>query len=183
MAGHSKWSQIKRAKGATDARRSKIFTKLAREITVAVKLGGVDVDSNARLALAIKRARDANMPNDNVARAIKSASTDGKNANYERITYEGYAVGGVAVMVKCLTDNKNRTAGEIRNAFERYGGSLGVSGSVSFIFEEDLDDDGEIILRPTYETPVDPDKEADFEKFLDKLDDNDDVQEVIHNGA
>ncbi|MCL2569872.1 MAG: YebC/PmpR family DNA-binding transcriptional regulator [Firmicutes bacterium] len=175
MAGHSKWSQIKRAKGATDVARGKLFTKIGREITVAVKLGGADPVGNSRLALAIKKAKEANMPNDNIARSIKNASGVDKN-NYEVIFYEGYGVGGVAVMVKCLTDNKNRTAGDVRHAFEKYGGNLGVSGAVGFVFEE-IDYE----FLPTYTTPLDPDKEKIFEKFLDMLDNNDDVQDVWHN--
>ena len=182
MAGHSKWAQIKRAKGANDVARGKLFTKMGKEIHVSVKLGGPDPAGNPRLALAIKRAKEANMPNDNIHRCIKNATGEGKNTNYEAITYEGYAIGGVAVMVECLTDNKNRTAAEIRHAFEKHGGSLGVTGSVAFMFTEDLDEDEQIIQVPTYTVPLDSsDKEKQFEKFLDMLDNNDDVQEVYHN--
>lgn len=176
MAGHSKWAQIKRAKGANDVARGKLFTKLGREINVAVKLGGGDPDGNARLALAIKKAREANMPNDNIQRCIKNALGEGTKTNYESITYEGYAIGGVAVIAECLTDNKNRTASEVRHAFEKHGGSLGVSGSTSFMFENI---DGEYI--PSYTVPLDEEKAKTFEKFLDMLDDCDDVQEVYHN--
>ncbi|MCL2846072.1 MAG: YebC/PmpR family DNA-binding transcriptional regulator [Firmicutes bacterium] len=176
MAGHSKWAQIKRAKGANDVARGKMFTKIGKEIHVAVKLGGPDPDGNPRLALVIKKAKENNMPNDNINRAIKNASGAGKDTNYESITYEGYAPGGVAVMVQCLTDNKNRTASDIRHAFEKYGGSLGVTGAVSFIFVEI---DGEYL--PDYTNPLDDEKSKLFEKFLDKLDDCDDVQDVWHN--
>ena len=175
MAGHSKWAQIKRAKGANDVARGRLFTRLGREIMVATRLGGGDPSGNPRLALAIKKAKEANMPNDNINRAIKSGMGSDKN-NYESITYEGYATGGVAVMVIALTDNKNRTAGEVRHAFEKYGGNLGVVGSVSFMFEEQ---GGEMVA--TYNVPLDEEKARIFEKFLDKLDENDDVQEVYHN--
>jgi len=177
MAGHSKWSQIKRAKGANDAARSKIFTKIGREIHTAVKLGGTDINGNPRLAVAIKKAKDNNMPNDNITRCIKNASGEGKNKSYDQITYEGYSVGGVAVMVECLTDSKHRTAGDVRHAFEKYGGSLGVSGSVSFMFTQN--EEGE--FTPTYYTPLDEEQSKMFEKFLDKLEDNDDVQDIYHN--
>lgn len=177
MAGHSKWAQIKRAKGANDVARGKIFTKMGREITVATKLGGSDPAGNARLALAIKKAREANMPNDNIQRCIKNAGSGADKNNYESVTYEGYAVGGVAVLVVALTDNKNRTAGEVRHAFDKCGGSLGVSGSVSFMFEKN--EDGDFV--PSYSTAIDEDKERLFEKFLDLLDSCDDVQEVYHN--
>lgn len=176
MAGHSKWAQIKRAKGANDVARGKLFTKLGREIFVAAKLGGADPAGNPRLALAVKKAREANMPNDNIQNRIKAAAGDkGKNA-YETIVYEGYMAGGVAVMVVCLTDNRNRTAGDVRHAFEKNGGSLGVSGSTSYMFTEI---EGEFL--PEYTTPLDEANSKAFEKFLDLLDNNDDVQEVWHN--
>lgn len=177
MAGHSKWSQIKRAKGANDVARGRIFTKIGKEIHVAVKLAGADPSSNPRLAIAIKKAKDNNMPNDNVARAIKNATGADKSKNYDAITYEGYAIGGVAVMVECLTDNKMRTAPEVRHAFDKFGGSLGVSGSVGFMFTQD--ENGEFV--PSYYTPLDEDKSKIFEKFLDLLDNCDDVQEIYHN--
>lgn len=133
MSGHSKWSTIKRKKGALDARRSKIFTKILKEITVAVREGGADPTGNPRLRLAIQNSKAANMPKDNVERAIKKgAGTDG--AHYLEVTYEGYANYGVAVFVECLTDNINRTVQNIRLAFSKYGGSLGTNGSLEFIF-------------------------------------------------
>ncbi|MCL2234562.1 MAG: YebC/PmpR family DNA-binding transcriptional regulator [Firmicutes bacterium] len=134
MAGHSKWSQIKRAKGKTDAQRAKVFTKIGREIAVAVKLGGVDPNLNSRLRDTIAKAKSQNMPNDNISRAIKKAGGEIGSINYENTVYEGYGVNGVAVIVECLTDNKNRTAQDIRLAFDKFGGSMGVSGCVSYLF-------------------------------------------------
>jgi len=176
MSGHNKWSQIKRAKGENDAARGRVFTKIGKEIYVAVKLGGANPDSNSRLASIIAKAKAANMPNDNISRSIKNASAAGNKTNYEAITYEGYGPAGVAIMVHALTDNKNRTASEVRHAFEKSGGSLGVSGSTSYIFVEI---EGEYL--PEFEVTVPADKEAAFEKLLDALDENEDVQEVIHN--
>ena len=134
MSGHSKWSTIKRKKGALDSKRSKIFTKLIKEITVAVREGGPDPDGNPRLRLAIQNSKAANMPKDNVERAIKKGSgADG--ATYTELTYEGYATHGVAVVVECMTDNLNRTVASIRSAFNKYGGNLGTNGSLEFIFD------------------------------------------------
>ncbi|AXI40214.1 YebC/PmpR family DNA-binding transcriptional regulator [Bacillaceae bacterium ZC4] len=135
MAGHSKWKNIQRRKNAQDAKRGKIFMKLAKEIYVAAKQGGGDPDANPSLRLAIDKAKAANMPNDNIERAIKKATGSQDGANYEEITYEGYGPGGVAVMVKCLTDNKNRTATSVRTAFNKNGGNLGETGCVSYMFE------------------------------------------------
>jgi YebC/PmpR family DNA-binding regulatory protein len=135
MAGHSKWKQIKRAKGVADAKRSQVFTKMAREIAVAARAGGPDPEMNARLRLAIDRAREQNMPKDNIERAIKRATGEGGEATLDEVTYEGYGPGGIAVLVQALTDNRNRTVSEIRNAFARAGGSLGESGSVAWQFE------------------------------------------------
>ncbi|MGI8316018.1 YebC/PmpR family DNA-binding transcriptional regulator [Halobacillus mangrovi] len=134
MAGHSKWSNIKHRKGAQDAKRGKLFMKLAREIFMAAKEGGGDPDTNPTLRLAIDKARSNNMPNDNVDRAIKKATGDLEGVNYEEYTYEGYGPGGVAVMVKVLTDNKNRTAADVRHAFNKNDGNLGENGCVSFMF-------------------------------------------------
>jgi len=135
MAGHSKWKNIQRRKNAQDAKRGKIFMKLAKEIYVAAKQGGGDPDANPSLRLAIDKAKAANMPNDNIERAIKKATGSQSGENYEEITYEGYGPGGVAVMVKCLTDNKNRTATSVRTAFNKNGGNLGESGCVSYMFD------------------------------------------------
>lgn len=134
MSGHSKWSTIKNKKGKADAKKGNIFTKIGREISVAVKQGGSDPDVNPRLRDAIQKAKDNNMPNDNINRSIKKASGDIDGVNYEEITYEGYGPGGVAVIVQALTDNKNRTAGDVRHAFDKFNGSLGANGCVSYMF-------------------------------------------------
>ncbi len=135
MAGHSKWNNIKRRKATVDAQKGKIFSKLGREIAVAVKHGGPDPEANSRLADAIARAKASNMPNDNIARSISKAAGSDSGDDFEDITYEGYGPGGVAVMVRTLTDNRNRTAGDIRHIFDKYGGNLGTHGCVSFLFE------------------------------------------------
>ncbi len=134
MAGHSKWANIQHRKKAVDAKRGKIFTRINRELTVAAREGGGDPDSNPRLRLAIEKANGANMPKDNIERAIKKATGELEGVTYEELRYEGYAPGGVAVMVDCLTDNKNRTVAEVRHAFNKYGGSLGTDGSVAYMF-------------------------------------------------
>jgi len=137
MSGHSKWSTIKRKKGLVDAKRGKIFTKLIKEITLAARLGGADIEGNARLRQAIMAAREENMPKDNIDRAIKKAVGEGDGAaNYEEVTYEGYGPGGVAVLVETMTDNKNRTVAEIRHILVKYGGNLGENGCVSWIFKK-----------------------------------------------
>ncbi len=135
MSGHSKWSTIKRAKGKTDAARSAVFTKIGREIAVAVKAGGPDPDSNSALRTVIAKAKAANMPNDNINRSIKKASGELGSINYESVVYEGYGTNGVAVIVETLTDNKNRTAGDVRHIFDKFGGSMGTNGCVSYLFE------------------------------------------------
>lgn len=136
MSGHSKWSTIKRKKGANDAQRAKIFTKISREIIVAVKSGGPDPDNNSSLKDVIAKARSANMPNDNISRTIKKASGADNSDNYENITYEGYGPNGVAVIVETLTDNRNRTAADIRHYFDKFGGNMGQTGCVSFMFDQ-----------------------------------------------
>lgn len=136
MSGHSKWNNIKRKKEASDAAKGAVFTKIAKEIAVAVKAGGPDPDGNSRLKDVISKAKAANMPNDNIKRAIQKAAGAGEGDDYEEITYEGYGPGGVAFMVKTLTNNRNRTAADVRHIFTKYGGSLGVDGSVAFLFEE-----------------------------------------------
>ncbi|MTI66049.1 MAG: YebC/PmpR family DNA-binding transcriptional regulator [Firmicutes bacterium] len=135
MAGHSKWANIKHRKGKQDAKRAKIFTKLARKITVAVKEGGDDEEYNPALKTAIEKAKAQNMPNDNIERAIKKGTGDLEGASFEELLYEGYGPSGVAVMVQCLTDNKNRTASDVRHYFDKYGGNLGSDGCVSFMFD------------------------------------------------
>jgi YebC/PmpR family DNA-binding regulatory protein len=134
MSGHSKWSTIKRKKGAIDAKRGKIFTKIIKEIIIATKEGGGDPETNARLRLAVQNAKGANMPKDNIERAIKKAL--GSDAeSFTETTFEGYAPGGIAVFVECLTDNNNRTVAAVRSAFNKHGGNLGTNGSLSFLFE------------------------------------------------
>jgi YebC/PmpR family DNA-binding regulatory protein len=135
MAGHSKWKQIKRAKGVADHKRSQVFTRLGREVSVAARAGGSDPEMNPRLRLAIDRARAENMPKDNIERAIKRATGEGGEGIIEEVTYEGYGPGGIAVLVQALTDNRNRTASEVRNAFAKAGGSLGEAGSVAWQFD------------------------------------------------
>ena len=236
MSGHSKWSTIKRKKGAIDAKRGKLFTKLIKEISVAVKNGGSDLEVNPRLRLAVQNARGANMPKDNIERAIKKGSGSDA-ADYSEVTYEGYASGGVAVFVECTTDNLNRTVSNIRAAFNKYGGSLGTNGSLEFIFSrkgvftlpqapsideedftlnmidagaDDVEFDGEYItvtspmeafgsiqkkfealklepetaeLQRIPNTTVRPDDETfkKVMKFIDVLEEDDDVQKVYHN--
>lgn len=136
MAGHSKWANIKHKKAKEDAKRGKVFTRLIRELTVAAKHGGSDIESNPRLRLAVSKAQAANMPKDTMERAIKRGAGELEGVNYEEIRYEGYGPGGVAVMVDCLTDNKNRTVGEVRHAFSKHGGNLGTAGSVAYQFNE-----------------------------------------------
>jgi YebC/PmpR family DNA-binding regulatory protein len=237
MSGHNKWSSIKHKKGANDAKRGKLFTKLGKVIAVAVKQGGIDVDTNPALANAIAKARTNNMPSDNINRIIKKSSGDTDGANYEDITYEGYGSGGSAVIVECLTDNKNRTAGDIRHLFDKFGGSLGTPNSVSFMFnrkgilniakKEGLTEDqlfewileaeaedmvtseegfevitapndfikvknyleakgiefasAEIDYIPGSNVVLPENKLASFNKMIDQMEDNDDVQNVYHN--
>ena len=136
MAGHSKWANIRFRKGAQDAKRGKLFTKLIREITVAARAGGGDLGSNPRLRTAIDKAKAQSMPKDNIERAIKRGTGDDDGAVYEEVRYEGYGPGGVAVMVDCLTDNRNRTVADVRHAFTKFGGNLGADGSVAYLFEK-----------------------------------------------
>ena len=134
MSGHSKWHNIQMKKGVNDAKRAKIFTKIGREMTVCIKEGGPDPVSNSKLRDLIAKAKDNNVPNDNIERLIKKASGEGNKNNYESMVYEGYGPSGVAVIVECLTDNKNRTAGDVRHYFDKFGGNLGTIGCVSFMF-------------------------------------------------
>ena len=151
MSGHSKWSTIKRKKGAADAKRGALFGKLSKAITVAAREGGGDPEMNPPLALAVQKAKDGNMPNDNIQRAIDKGTGSGADAAaIERITYEGYAPGGVAVLVDVLTDNRNRTASDVRYAFSKNGGNLGTTGSVAYLFERKG-----IILVPKADTDED----------------------------
>lgn len=150
MSGHSKWSTIKRKKEKTDNARAKVFTKIGREIAVAVREGGPDPNGNSKLKDCIAKAKAANVPNDNIDRIIKKAAGDGDGAVYDECTYEGYGPCGIAVIVETLTDNRNRTAGDVRHYFDKYGGNMGQSGSVTFLFQrqgniviekEDVDED------------------------------------------
>ncbi len=136
MSGHSKWSNIKHKKEKTDAQKAKIFTKIGREIAVIVKQGGPDPASNYKLKDVISKARAANMPNENISRCIKKAAGEGGNDNYEEITYEGYGPRGVAVIVEALTDNRNRTGGDMKHYFDKFGGNLGATGCVSWMFDK-----------------------------------------------
>ena len=144
MAGHSKWANIQHRKGAQDKKRGKLFTKLIREITVAAKMGGGDIDSNPRLRMAIDKAKGQSMPKDNIERAVKRGAGELDGADYLELRYEGYGPGGTAVMVDCLTDNKNRTVAEIRHAFTKYGGNLGADGSVNYLFNNV----GQLVYEP-----------------------------------
>ncbi len=135
MAGHSKWANVKHRKARMDAQKGKIFTKLAREIIVAAREGGADIETNFRLRLAVQKARENNMPNDNIQRAVQKGAGGLEGENYDRVNYEGYAAGGVAVLLEVLTDNRNRTVADVRHIFSRHGGSLGETGCVSWMFE------------------------------------------------
>ena len=167
MAGHSKWANIKHRKGAQDAKRGKIFTKLIKEITVAAKIGGGDLESNARLRLAVDKGKQANMPKDNIERAIKKGTGDLDGVTYEEGIFEGYGPGGIAVIVEFLTDNRTRTVADVRHAFNKYGGSLGVSGSVAFMFDRKgqiifgEDNDFETIFEAALEVGAEDVKEED----------------------
>lgn len=171
MSGHSKWNNIKRTKEKSDAQKGKIFTKLGREIAVAVKTGGADPEVNAKLKDCIAKAKSANMPNDSITRSIKKASGDLDNINYEEIVYEGYGTGGVAVIVECLTDNKNRTAGDVRHAFDKFGGSLGSAGCVSYLFTKKavvIVDKADITLDKLFEDALEFDVD-DIEELEDSF--------------
>ncbi len=173
MSGHSKWSNIKNKKEKTDAQRGKIFTKIGKEIAIAVRAGGPDPASNNKLRDAIAKAKSNNVPNDNIDRAIKKAS--GADAvSYEEITYEGYGPSGVAVIVTTATDNRNRTGGEVRHFFDKYGGNLGQSGCVSFMF----DDKGVIIIEKDDSIDEDTLMEAALEAGAADFASNDDVYEI-----
>lgn len=173
MSGHSKWENIKRKKGATDAARAKIFTKVGREISVCVKEGGPDPAGNAHLRDLIAKAKASNVPNDNIDRIIKKAAGEGSKNNYESMVYEGYGPCGVAVIVECLTDNKNRTAGDIRHYFDKFGGNMGTSGCVSFMFNLQ----GSVVIE---NNGADEDKIMDdcFEAGADDFNVEDEIVEI-----
>lgn len=136
MAGHSKWANIQHRKKAQDAKRGKLFTKLIREISVAARIGGVQLDGNPRLRLAVDKALEANVSKANIERAIKRSTGEADETTYQSLTYEGYATGGIAVLVECMTDNKNRAVAEVRHVFSRFGGKLGTAGSVAYLFKQ-----------------------------------------------
>ncbi len=237
MSGHSKWSTIKHKKGALDAKRGKVFTKVLKEITVAARLGGGDVNANPRLRLAVDQAKANNMPKDNWERAIKKGTGELEGVTYEEVVYEAYGPGGVAILVEAMTDNKNRTTPEVRSYFAKFGGDLGAQGSVAYLFakqgeiavepevaedrvmevaleagaEDVINDEGEawviktapetyqavkdavdaaklpvieakIIMAPSTSTALEGSKLTSFLKLVDLLEDNDDVQNVWHNG-
>jgi len=237
MAGHSKWKNIQNRKGSQDAKRGKVFQKMSKEIFVAAKAGGPDAESNASLRLAIEKAKGVNVPNDVIKRAVDKATGAGADENYEEVIYEGYGPGGVAVLVYCLTENRNRTAPNVRVAFSKNGGNLGESGSVGYMFDrkgrlfiertDSTDEDAvmmaaleagaddiestadgfEIITQPTdfltvkktleaegiefisadiemipsMYTVLSEDAEEQFEKMLEVLENDEDVQDIYHN--
>ena len=173
MAGHSKWANIKHRKGAQDAKRAKIFSKLGREITVAAKLGGDDPGMNPRLRLAISTARGQSMPKDAIERAIQKGVGGGEGDNYEEMRYEGYGTGGVAIIVDTLTDNKNRTAAEVRAAFTKHDGNLGTTGSVSFMFDQMAE-----VVFPIDKASADEMFEAALEAGASNVESNDEYHEI-----
>ncbi|NME83057.1 YebC/PmpR family DNA-binding transcriptional regulator [Clostridium sp. SM-530-WT-3G] len=237
MSGHSKWHNIQAKKGKADAKRGKIFTKIGKEMAIAIKEGGPNPENNSKLRDVIAKAKAANMPNDNITRAIKKAEGDMNSVNYDSIVYEGYGPSGVAVIVETLTDNKNRSAGNVRSAFTKGGGNMGTQGCVSFMFQEkgelviekeghdedemmmmaldagaeDFNSDEEEVfvvttapedfgtvrealeangiefleaavkMIPDTYTAINEEDAKKFQKMLDLLDDDDDVQEVYHN--
>ena len=173
MAGHSKWANIKHRKGAQDAKRGKIFTKVIKELTVAARIGGGDPDTNPRLRTAIDKAKQANMPKDNVDRAIKKGSGDLDGVSYEEGLFEGYGPGGVALIVEFLTDNRTRTVADVRHCFSKYGGNLGVSGSVAFLF------DRKGLISFSADNDFDQIFEIALEAGAEDVKDEEDVYEVI----
>ncbi|MDH5723519.1 MAG: YebC/PmpR family DNA-binding transcriptional regulator [Alphaproteobacteria bacterium] len=173
MAGHSKWANIQHRKGAQDKKRAKLFSKLGREIMVAAKLGGADPDMNPRLRLAISTARGQSMPKDGIERAIAKGIGGADGDNYEEIRYEGYGVGGIAIIVEALTDNKNRTASEVRSTFTKNGGNLGETGSVNFMFDRV----GEIIY-PADKASADDMFEAALEAGAENVESDEDIHEI-----
>ncbi|AEG14272.1 YebC/PmpR family DNA-binding transcriptional regulator [Desulfofundulus sp. TPOSR] len=187
MSGHSKWSTIKRKKAKVDAQRGKLFTRLSREIIVAARLGGGDPDANPRLKAAIQRAKEANIPNENIQRAIQKGTGELGAANYEELIYEGYGPGGVAVMMEIMTDNRNRTAGEIRHLFSRHGGNLGEAGCVSWMFskkgvivvEKDGLDEDELMLTALEAGAEDMKTEEDEFEIITAPEDFEKVRQVL----
>jgi len=179
MSGHSKWANIKRKKGKTDAEKGKIFTKLGREIAIAVKQGGPDPNTNSKLSDVIAKAKAANMPNDTILRSIKRASGDSDAENYEEIVYEGYGPGGVAVIVETATDNRNRTAGDLRHYFDKFGGNLGQTGCVSFLFNKK----GVILIEKTDGVDEDSLMMESLEAGAEDFDAEDEYFEILTDPA
>ena len=173
MAGHSKWANIKHRKGAQDAKRGKIFTKLIKEITIAARIGGAEMETNPRLRLAVDKAKQANMPKDNIDRAIKKGTGDLDGVTYEEGIFEGYGPSGVAVMVEFMTDNRTRTVADVRHIFSKHGGNLGVSGSVAFLF------DRKGLIAFSTESDFDAIFEAALEAGAEDVKDEGDAYEVI----
>ena len=175
MAGHSKWKNIKRTKEANDAKKSKVFSKMSKLITVAARDGGGDPDANPRLRLAIDKAKQASMPKDNIEKAIKKGTGELEGAHYEEAVYEGFGPEGVALMMYVLTDNKNRTVAELRNLLGRFGGSLGTDGSTSYIFDSKTHE-------PSFTIDISDKKiQGRVEDLLEDLDDQDDIQDIYTN--
>jgi YebC/PmpR family DNA-binding regulatory protein len=175
MSGHSKWANIKHRKEKSDSKKGKTFTKLGREISVIVKQGGSDPEANAKLKDVIAKAKAANMPNDSISRSIKKAAGDTSGNSYEEITYEGYGPGGVAVIIEAMTDNKNRTAGEVRHIFDKFGGNLGTTGCVSFLFNRK----GVIIIEKEAKYDEDDVMVIALDAGAEDFDVQDDVFEVL----
>ena len=192
MAGHSKWNNIKNKKGKMDAQRGKMFTKLGRYITVAAREGGDDPEYNAALKSAIEKAKAENMPNDNIERAIKKGMGDLEGANYEEITYEGYGPSGVAVFVDCLTDNRNRTASDVRHAFDKFGGNLGSTGCVGWMFDrkgllvieksDDIDEE-ELMMQSIEAGAEDFSPEDDVYEILTSVEDFSAVRDALQEAG
>lgn len=174
MSGHSKWHNIKRKKAAQDAKKAKIFSKLSKLIIVEAREGGGDPDKNPSLRTLIEKARNADMPKDNIERAIKRGSGKLEGVNYETVVYEGYGPEGVAFLVKTVTDNRNRTVAELRLLFEQSGGSLGDSGSAAYIFRDDPQ-------KPTFTVAVTDDRREKLDNLIKKLEDHDDVKVIYTN--
>lgn len=186
MSGHSKWHNIQAKKGKTDAARGKIFTKIGREIAVCVKAGGSDPNVNSKLKDIIAKAKQNNMPSDNIERSIKKAAGELSGVNYEAITYEGYGVGGSAVIVECLTDNKNRTAGDVRHAFDKHGGSLGSTNCVSYLFNRkgsvyvtDVKDADTLMLDAIEEGAVDVVEDEEGIEIITEANEHTKMQETL----
>lgn len=186
MSGHSKWHNIQAKKGKTDAARGKIFTKIGRELAVCVKAGGADPNTNNKLRDIIAKAKQNNMPNDNIERSIKKASGEMGGINYEAIVYEGYGIGGSAVIVECLTDNKNRTAGDVRHAFDKHGGSLGNTNCVSYLFKRkgsvivlDVKDIETLMLDAIEEGAVDIFEDEDSVEIVTEANEHNKMHEAL----